>query len=377
MRNILAISTLSLMALATACSKSNSGTDNNNNNGGNTPPPVIKPLSIKLSRDTIENNGFESVKISVLDTTGADITSTSIISVDSVQQTGNVFFPSASKIYKITASSGKQVSSVKKLVVFNTSPSPFIQKVLVEDFTGAWCGYCPRIANQIDAYTPTHSECIALGIHDSQGINDPYSYQYVGSLEQAYKITGFPSAVINRSVTYSDLPPAAIQGQTGTWAAAGISITSDTSAAGTISGNILVKFNVTSDIPMNISVMLVENKLLANQTNYYNDATKNPYYGPNPIANFEYKNVLRKIYSSNLTDGDAIPATAIVTGNTYTMPYSFTTTGKISSGSSYTVNRANCKIIALVSFGKSNAVGKSGVINVQDVTVGTTKDFLQ
>jgi hypothetical protein len=377
MRKIFAIAGLGLVITAISCSKSSDSTPGG---GVVTPPPAPKTAAIKLSKDTIENNGFESVTISVFDSLGNDITATSIISINNVQQKSNIFYPTTTGSYLISAKSSAQNIPDKNLIVVTPAPSPYIQKVLVEDVTGMWCGYCPRVAFEGEDYIKTHPECIMVAEHcdDNGGASaDTYSYQYISKLNSAFGVTGFPTAVINRTGSTRDVSGTVLPKATGTWAALGMSITSDTSTAGTISGKVKVKFNVTSAIPMNISIMLVESKLYGNQENYYDDSTAQPYYGTNPIANFEYKNVLRKVLSTNVFDGDTLSTSAIVKNNVYEVPFSFTTAGRTSFGGSFTAIPSNCSIIAFVTYNKANTLSKKGVINVQYANAGTTIDFIQ
>ena len=140
----------------------------------------------------------------------------------------------------------------------------------------------------------------------------------------------------------------------------------ESSISGTnITSKAKVKFNVTTDQSMKIIVALVENGLIANQTNYYS-----PTYGGNPIVGFVHNGVLRKV-ATDLFD-DAIPSTVQVKNGIYEFPFNISTIGATSNGVAFTVDPSKCSIVAYV---LDATAAKKGVYNVQKADVGITKTF--
>src|SRR5690349_3063539 len=79
------------------------------------------------------------------------------------------------------------------------------RKVLVEDFTGRWCGFCPYGINyldQIDAAYPNNSICIGLHgptMDNTSGYYDVMACNYSLSMASAYSISEWPSILVDRA----------------------------------------------------------------------------------------------------------------------------------------------------------------------------------
>lgn len=41
-----------------------------------------------------------------------------------------------------------------------SAPSSYLSRALVEDYTGAWCGYCPRLSFKFDELTSNNPRII-------------------------------------------------------------------------------------------------------------------------------------------------------------------------------------------------------------------------
>jgi len=362
MKKIFGFGFLFLMATSviTSCKK--------NDTSGSGSANTTDSLHVVLSSSTVENNGFDYVNISVKDQNGNDITSSSELYANG-NYTGSKFVPSGTGTYIITAKKGTIPSDSKTLNATSPSASPFSQKILVEDCTGAWCGYCPRLANSLDNYKSTHPNAIVLAIHGGGG-TDPFKYQYYTSINSAFAVSGYPTAIVNRAFKWSE-STSDLTAQFNKWAPLGLSIESSDNGTA-VTGKVKVKFNVTTDQSMKIVVALVENGLVANQTNYYSPsggASPYLYGGANPISGFVHNNVLRRAATDIF--GDAIPTTSQVKNGVYELPFSIPLAGSTSSGS-YTAVAANSAIVAYVLDGSAS---KKGIYNVQYATVGSVKNF--
>ncbi len=51
----------------------------------------------------------------------------------------------------------------------------FRKIMLIEDYTGTWCGYCPRVAYAIELVHQQTEDAIAVGIHRSR--SEPSMYR--------------------------------------------------------------------------------------------------------------------------------------------------------------------------------------------------------
>ncbi|WMW77694.1 Omp28-related outer membrane protein [Flavobacterium sp. 20NA77.7] len=173
----------------------------------------------------------------------------------------------------------------------------FTKNVLIEDFTGTWCGYCPRVAYGIEKVLEQNITAVPVAIHRG---NDPYNFAEGSTLESQINLTGYPTAMINRTLDWAYPEPnntIQVKNQTGPNADLGIAMNS-TVANGTINLDVKVKFdaNMTG---LKLVVYALENNLIYNQTNY-----TSYYGGVSTIQNFEHDNVLRASLTNIL--GDAI-----------------------------------------------------------------------
>lgn len=342
----------SSLFLLNSCGKSDSGGNNSS----------ADSIFVSLSSPTVEYNGFDYVTVTVKDRSGNDITNSCSLLSNGNTAISSKFTPSAMGTYNITAKKGSAPSNMVTLSTTSTSPSPFTQKILVEDCTGAWCGYCPRVAFLLEDYKATHPNCITLAVHGGSSGTDPFKFQYYPNFNSHFSIAGYPTGILNRryewSEEYSELDAALEK-----WAPLGISIESALNGSN-ITGTAKVKFNVSTVKPMKIVVALVENGLVYPQTNYYS-----PTYGGDPIVDFVHNGVLRKTATDLF--GDVVPLSSQTKNNIYELPFSIPMNGNTYSGT-FNANPANCAIIAFVMDGSA---AELGTYNVQYAPVGTTVGF--
>ena len=332
----------------------------------------VDSLVVYLSKDTVEFNDFDTTAFTVRDINGVDVTNTSKIYVNSIALPGNSWTATSLTNAPVFATNGTLHSKVKVCYVKVATPSPFTKKILVEDFTGTWCGYCTRGAKKVEDYATTHpNNFIPVAIHGYAGTSDPFIYQYESSLGAAYGVTGYPTILLSRRTKW-DENTNGFDTELTKWAPLGLAVESSVSGT-TITGKAKVKFNVSTSKAMKIVVCLLENGLIKNQTNYYSPsggATPYLYGGANPIVGFVHNNTLRK--ASTDIFGDAIPTSAQVKNNVWELNFSMSTSGVTGTGAAYTVDPSKCSIIAYV---MDATTAKKGVYNVQRAAVGATKTF--
>jgi uncharacterized repeat protein (TIGR01451 family) len=99
-------------------------------------------ISITSDKSTLEVG--ETVTFTVVDSEDINITSQSVILIDGNSISGSTFVPLQAKTYEATSSYESLVSN--KIDITATLPSSFSKKAVVEDFTGTWCGWCPRLS---------------------------------------------------------------------------------------------------------------------------------------------------------------------------------------------------------------------------------------
>jgi len=67
------------------------------------------------------------------------------------------------------------------------------KKVLVEQFTGAWCGWCPDGYSQLNTIVNTNTNVIAVSIHDNDKMSTTSGSQLINDYAEK-----FPSATIDQ-----------------------------------------------------------------------------------------------------------------------------------------------------------------------------------
>ena len=291
-------------------------------NGG----PAVEVASITITPGLATQTVGVPTTFTVKTDANVDVTSTSVISVVGVNAplTNATFSPNAAGTYTVKANySGKTASTT---VTYVDGPSTsFVKRVLIEDYTGTWCGYCPRVAQGIDLVMSETDLAVPVAIHRGQ---DPYAFAGANVLESLIGLQGYPDARLNRITKWSG-NEATNSGQVisftqGTAPKVGLAMKA-TVANGTVNLTVKTQFgkNMTGT---KLVVYALENGLIYNQVNY------TTYYGGgSTIVGFEHNHVLRATYTNIL--GDEIPAGESVYENTYTKTYSLPVPANVTNAS--------------------------------------------
>ena len=212
----------------------------------------------------------------------------------------------------------------------------FKKRVLIEDYTGTWCGNCPRVAYAIEQAMDQSDKVVPVAIHN--GI-DPYNFLGIGPLKDLISPNDalqLPQSRLNRTTTWTYPEPVFLQDAinlTGNNCGLGLAMNS-TVANGTINLNVSMKF-AQDYANIKLVVLVLESQLIHDQTNYTN------YFGPGTtptFANYVHNHVLRV----PLTDimGDAINGSTTL-GQTITKNYTLAIPSEVS-------NAANMSFVAFI-----------------------------
>lgn len=339
---VLVFSALTMLS----CSKGgNSGGDNA------TPPPQVT-----LSKTSITADGWETITFTAKDQNNNDITTSCVFYVDNQIIQGSSWWTSVSGSHTVKAVRSGVESAGVTISATNPGASPFSQKIIVEDYTGTWCGHCPRVGMPIETYANSNPNTIVVANHGPG--NDPYTFSGHGILASFFQVTGYPTVMINRDLkwneSYSEFdlqftnrrPPLGIAFQTSV-------------SGNTISGIAKVKYDVNTSVPMRLVLYLVEDGKVYPQVNYN-------YFGlPNPINNYTHNAVLRKTLTGLY--GDNLPVANQTRGGVTDINFSVDATG-------YDISK--CRIVGFVVHGTNNQGRKENVVvNAQSVKAGLNKDF--
>ncbi len=310
--------------------------------------------TITVTANTLNVTTGIVVSFTVLSSTNSNnVTPDSKIYVNGTLITGSSYTFSNAGNFGVYATKGTITSNVITVVVTAVaSGTGYKHNVLVEEYSGNWCGNCPRILYGVDLLQQQTNKAIVVSTHLFGG--DPFINSDGNNLAAQQGVSGVPNGFINRTISwngpqYENVPQVINTIQASV--PAGVAIKS------TINNNnlsITVKVGYIQPLTggAKLTVYLVEDKLYSTQRNY----SANLYGGQSSISNFEYNGVLRKVISS--LSGDVIGSS----GNSNEKTYSLALPSNIT-------NIVNTRIVAFI----TNSAGT--VVNVQQVKVGEEKMF--
>jgi thiol-disulfide isomerase/thioredoxin len=337
-----------------SCSKGGSG----GGGGGTTPPPPTGTLKVVIDKATIPADNWETVNVTVTDQNNNDVTTSSSIYLGNLLMNGNTIFTKTPGTYQIKATRSGLTSPDVSLTATNPGPSPFSQKIIVEDFTGTWCGHCPRVGIKLEEYVNAgHPNCIVISNHGPS--NDPYTFSNHAALASVFNADGYyPTVYVDRDFKWSENLSQLDQQFTNRRAPLGVAIQTS------LTGNLVnvtakVKFDVNTSVNLRVVAYLLQDGQVYPQVNY-------GYYSlPNPIPGYVHNGILRRTGTDLF--GDDIPTASQTKGNIYQKTFALDATG-------YNVNQ--CRVVVFVVQGANNQGRKEKVvINAQVVKAGLTKDF--
>lgn len=292
------------------------------NVGGN----VITSATVKYQ---IDNNAVVTGAL-----TGANIAS----DAEYTYTHPTTWSPATAQAYtvKIWAESVNGVSGAnsdtlsKQVVAISQSPA---KKVIVEEATGAWCGYCPDGAVKLQSLMGSNPNVIGVAIHD----NDQMAFADGNTVNAAY-ISGFPSGLVDR---FKFDGADAVELDRGQWAAKAterqqmptpVKVTgTNTYDAGSrlLTVNLTARFYASISGDYRFNCYVVEDSCSGtgtgwNQSNYYNTTAGHPMNGlGNPIVGYQHRHVLRNMLGGPWGTATSIPAT-IVANTDYTKTFTLT-----------------------------------------------------
>lgn len=235
----------------------------------------------------------------------------------------------------------------------------FEKNVLVEQYTGTWCGYCTRAIAQIDNLYSLNKKIVHIALH----LSDQMTFSMNSTLFSSFGFTGVPTVHTDRSATWNGSTTAISDMQKPADAGLAIEVT----GSGTnVNVNVRSRFGMSFSDGVKLSVYMLEDGIVANQTNYYNTDASHPFYGKgNPVPNFVHNNVLIKIGTDMF--GDLIPSGEVGPNKIYTRSFTFSniSTDKFSK----------LKVAAFLTHNGGSK--QKQVINSVVASVGENKNFVE
>lgn len=334
--------------------------------------PNIEGISIVVDKN-VKQLG-EATVLNLINNEGESLTNEAIFFVNGNPIDGNTFVKNEEGSYVVSAKI-KEFTS-ENTVTVRYSDGEFVtfkSHVMVEDYTGTWCGNCPRVVFRLGLIEDILNEnpdydkeqLVKVAIHRGNPNNpsaanyDPFNFE-TGDYEPNYFPGGYPKAAINRTIKWID-PQSNLNiviNQLQDIKRAGLALET------TLSGNNLnvkVKSFFAENFPnAKLVVYVLENGLVHDQINF---SSLYPIPGTtsalSPLINFPQEHVLRLCNSSDML-GDPI----IANENSERLnEYNFTIPSNYVS--------ANLEVVAFVT--DSNRK----MINVRKIKVGEAPQSFQ
>lgn len=231
--------------------------------------------------------------------------------------------------------------------LFNSLSQASPKKVVIEEGTGTWCGWCPRGAVAMEQMYQNHpNDFIGIAVHNG----DPMT---VTEYDNGTNLSGFPGCNVDRALldesVSANLFESYYQERIGLAVPAGLSMTVTGTTSKTI--NVSATFRtVFASANYRLGVVIIEDNVTGtasgyNQTNYYAGGANGAMGGfeslPNPVpaASMVYDHVGRALLGGFAGQANSVPTT-ITDGlaASYTFNYTIPSTS----------NSANMSAVALL-----------------------------
>ena len=266
-------------------------------------------ISITSDKSTLEVG--ETITFTVVDSEDVNITSQSVILIDGNSISGSTFVPLQAKTYEATSSYESLVSN--KIDFTATLPSSFSKKAVVEDFTGTWCGWCPRLSYAASLVEEQTDKVFVVGVHN----RDQMANSFGSALEGEFSISVFPTAYIDRANKWQGNIEQALNAAEGT---VNVGLAIESSLTGSVLDFKVYQGFLENMTDVKLVVYVLEDGILVNQknfTSYYGGVGSS---GVSTITDFEHNGVLR--YAATDVMGDPTTSTAGVHEKSYSVDLS-------------------------------------------------------
>ena len=248
--------------------------------------------------------------------------------------------------------------------------------ILLEEFTGSWCGYCPDGALKLDNLIANYpGNVVGVSIHNGDGMT------FSDGIQTGFNVTSYPSGMINRTLVSGQakepftrsLWEAEATAQIGSYTPVDVSLTSTYNVTNR-------ELNITASADfldfasgdLRFVTMLVEDSVTGtgsgyDQVNYYSSGhssggvggSGHPNYNdPTPIIGYVHNHVLRALPSGAFGNSGVItspvsPGTSVSESFTINVPTS--------------INENKIKVIGFVAY-YSTEIGARSILDVAEVT---------
>lgn len=301
----------------------------------------------------------QTTSLQLIKNNGDDVTANATFYVNGVALTSNTFTKNQVGVYLIEAKyNGVKAENTVEVTYHDGSLIAFKSNVMVEDYTGVWCGNCPRIVEALSLASQqlgaNSNQLIKVAIHRSSSNPTDASYDPFNFDSSAFEPNGgYPKAFINRKTRWTPLEYnnlGMVVTQTQINKRLGLKLKSETltnSIKLTVDGLFSNNFN-----QLSLIVYQLENGFIYDQVNYTQF-----FNGDDIIRNFVHDHVLRNILTN--INGDRIANSS--TGNEFTREFTI----PLSS----IINIQNAEFVAFIIDNTGN------VLNARSIKVNQEQNY--
>jgi hypothetical protein len=321
--------------------------------GGN----KIKELTVELDKTMILDDGEDEINITVKDQNDKDVTYEVFIYADQQMLSAKSFTATSAGTVQIHAEYKDVVSPNVEVTVVADVGLKFRKNVLIEQFTGTWCGWCPRAIYQVSYLMDMDTAINHVAYH----LNDEFSFIYNRDLYDYFGFQYVPVMAVDRIEEWDGTPTKIASMHQPQRLGLSMDVEGDCNQ---LEVTVSVKFGKIFAEDLTLTVYVVHDSLVADQANYYDDDPASVWYQEgNPMTDFVHENTMVKTATHML--GDLIPADSVNIGSTYTKSYDIT---------SFTCNDINhIEVVAFVSYVEGEDYFQ--VINSLACAYGEDKDY--
>lgn len=326
---------------------------------------VLSETERALNIDVTRAMTNQTVTFELLNSNGFDTASEATFYVNDAVISGFTYSSATEEsftVYAVYEVNGQNYTSpVKNFSVYIPK-----RNVVLEDYTGTWCGYCLKAIIAVEHVKELTDHVSVVAIHKSSiGPPDPLNFPQIVDLQDEFDVPdGFPQTQLNRNIKWNEFPlGSGIYDYDVVTSLAGLETDHSIAINSQLNGSSLtvdakVVYRNGSEPGDKLVVYLLESGIIADQVNYFNNTPGHPYEGAgNPIPNFVHNEGLRNSLSALF--GDNIPET--VAYQEYKKTYTFNIPAEY--------NAANLSFVVMVVKADNSAK------NSQHAALGETKTF--
>lgn len=242
-----------------------------------------------------------------------------------------------------------------------------VKKVVVEDYTGTWCGWCPEgtvVLEHLEAANPDNM--FAIGNHNG----DPLQVPEGAAIDAGLQISSYPSGSVDRFLFSGQQKIGLNRGlwqskfneRAATAAIASVSFSNldINNATRTFKGTVNVQFVSlpTAGVPLSLQVYVLEDSIPAIGNVAQGNYSSSIQGGASPLTNWSHNHTLRDALGGNWGWEDAIPANPQV-GITYSKQFEFVMPANMLA--------RNLHFLAFVAYNGTVANNQKEIINSEQV----------